>query len=402
MIAKTIKRNTVQKHFVSLKNVGPFDGAGLTINFGQKKHPEKGNIHIVVGTNGSGKTTVLKDIFFQASNDQWNLNSENFFANHTFTGEAILPINFKRYLFYTPSEPMIKTNDYQYIPKNRDAGNNFISNWVVNYPEHEFLIRVKELADDKNKIDLFELGKLEMDNDLYQKRIKDLPLTQKIKEFIEFVYDIKFDYKDTISGYKPAINGVTFEFSQLSVGYRQIICLITDILIKVWNIESDLEKKENLEFVLLLDEIDVHLHPEAQRKILPAIQKLFPNAEIFCTTHSPFVVNSVDDAWVYEISEENYVNEKGGIWKSGDGMRFLNPVQTSIFKSFGNVLGVQFNTDEEFGIGAKEIFKELSELIKLKNVTPRMSEIVNQIRKEGSESIKSRLEFELSKNKIVI
>ncbi|MBK7937436.1 MAG: ATP-binding protein [Lewinellaceae bacterium] len=40
-------------------------------------------------------------------------------------------------------------------------------------------------------------------------------------------------------------------------------------------------------FILFLDEIEVHLHPAWQRKILPAVQKLFPNAQIFISTHSP-------------------------------------------------------------------------------------------------------------------
>jgi ABC-type multidrug transport system ATPase subunit len=54
--------------------------------------------------------------------------------------------------------------------------------------------------------------------------------------------------------------------------------------------------------ILLLDEIEVHLHPHWQRQILPIVQDLFKNAQIFLTTHSPFIVNSIDGATIHELS----------------------------------------------------------------------------------------------------
>jgi predicted ATP-binding protein involved in virulence len=64
--------------------------------------------------------------------------------------------------------------------------------------------------------------------------------------------------------------------------------------------ENDLPVFER-EFILFLDEIEVHLHPSWQRKVLPVVQKLFKNAQIFITTHSPFIVNSIDGAYIYEL-----------------------------------------------------------------------------------------------------
>ena len=56
--------------------------------------------------------------------------------------------------------------------------------------------------------------------------------------------------------------------------------------------------------ILFLDEIDIHLHPKWQRRVLPVVQKLFPNAQIFVSTHSAFVVGSVRDAWVYNLDKK--------------------------------------------------------------------------------------------------
>jgi len=53
---------------------------------------------------------------------------------------------------------------------------------------------------------------------------------------------------------------------------------------------------------LILDEPENHLHPQWQRRVLPAIQRLFPNAQIFVVTHSPFVVSSLNVGWIHKFT----------------------------------------------------------------------------------------------------
>ena len=53
------------------------------------------------------------------------------------------------------------------------------------------------------------------------------------------------------------------------------------------------------EVIFLLDEIESHLHPAWQRKILPAFQKLFPKAQLFVATHSPFLISSLNHGWIH-------------------------------------------------------------------------------------------------------
>jgi predicted ATP-binding protein involved in virulence len=103
------------------------------------------------------------------------------------------------------------------------------------------------------------------------------------------------------------------------------------------------------EIILFLDEIEVHMHPAWQRKILPVVQKLFKNSQIFVSTHSPFVVNSVDDAWVYELKVENgkaQVAEK-------------NLTKTAY--SYQTILREVFDIDERFG---EKTQKKLEDFLK--------------------------------------
>ena len=66
-----------------------------------------------------------------------------------------------------------------------------------------------------------------------------------------------------------------------------------------------LEGKSNpfqTEAVFLLDEIECNLHPAWQRRILPAFQKLFPKAQIFVATHSPFLIASLNHGWIHPFT----------------------------------------------------------------------------------------------------
>ena len=55
---------------LKLQNIGPFDEQGLTINFGKKLNDQKANVHIFVGENGCGKSSVLKTLFFGSYEDK--------------------------------------------------------------------------------------------------------------------------------------------------------------------------------------------------------------------------------------------------------------------------------------------------------------------------------------------
>lgn len=51
--------------------------------------------------------------------------------------------------------------------------------------------------------------------------------------------------------------------------------------------------------VLLIDEIENHLHPKWQKKVIGLIQKYFPKLQLIITTHSPFVISSVDNPKIF-------------------------------------------------------------------------------------------------------
>lgn len=97
-----------------------------------------------------------------------------------------------------------------------------------------------------------------------------------------------------------------YGFQQLSSGFSSILAVYAELLTKIRL--RDLTPDE-LKGIVLIDEIDAHLHPSLQRKIFSFLTHAFPNIQFIIATHSPFVVSSVDNAVIFDLSTLQAVNE---------------------------------------------------------------------------------------------
>lgn len=95
-------------------------------------------------------------------------------------------------------------------------------------------------------------------------------------------------------------------FEDLSDGERGIILLFADIVRRVALLNPHLGDKAALETdgVVLIDEIDAHLHPSWQQKIVPGLNKAFPKIQFIVSTHSPFVVGEVKPSSLFILNED--------------------------------------------------------------------------------------------------
>jgi len=98
---------------------------------------------------------------------------------------------------------------------------------------------------------------------------------------------------------KASWAGREMQLKQLPDGLRSIIGWLASCVVKLDMLHPDVESPLDQSLILLLDEPDAHLHPAWQRKLIPAVQSLLPNAQIFVATHSPFVISSVNHGWIY-------------------------------------------------------------------------------------------------------
>jgi hypothetical protein len=104
--------------------------------------------------------------------------------------------------------------------------------------------------------------------------------------------------------------GYEESFDELSEGYRTVIIFICDLLSRL--ISNNPQSKEifKTKAVVLIDEIDEHLHLKWQRVIVKKMREVFPNIQFIMTTHSPTIIQGAsDDAIIFRTYRENGVTE---------------------------------------------------------------------------------------------
>jgi predicted ATP-binding protein involved in virulence len=127
-------------------------------------------------------------------------------------------------------------------------------------------------------------------------------------------------------------------FSQLPDGIRSVLGLVVDFLRRresyPWE-PGDIGVRPS---VLLYDEIDTHLHPQWQRRVLPALREALPDVQIIVSTHSPFVISSCPGArvHVFDLDKAGHATVRQPV----DA-----PVGTSIAATIIDIFGVESRFD---------------------------------------------------------
>lgn len=102
-------------------------------------------------------------------------------------------------------------------------------------------------------------------------------------------------------------NGQTLPAYMLSDGQRTILTMVADIAYRAAVLNSHLGEKAVLETpgIVLIDEIDLHLHPKWQRTIVEQLRSSFPKIQFIATTHSPIIIQSLRPCEVINLNEED-------------------------------------------------------------------------------------------------
>lgn len=92
------------------------------------------------------------------------------------------------------------------------------------------------------------------------------------------------------------MNGLRLDVAQLSDGEKCLFALAGDLARRMALAAPKVERPLEQEAIVLIDEIELHLHPGLQRDVLPRLQKVFPQAQFILSTHSPQVLSSMHAA----------------------------------------------------------------------------------------------------------
>lgn len=90
-------------------------------------------------------------------------------------------------------------------------------------------------------------------------------------------------------------------FEDLGFGYQTTLTWLADFCKRMFDEYPESENPLQEEAVVMIDELDLHLHPKWQRDIVPTLSEYFPNVQFIVTTHSPHVLQSMEDVNLYVL-----------------------------------------------------------------------------------------------------
>ena len=169
----------------------------------------------------------------------------------------------------------------------------------------EKLHKGKSTPEDNELISELRLEKENLVSLLGAKPIKHEKLLKSVNDAIEtLVPDVSTIKVDRSTG-KPRILvdnfGNQVNISQLSQGQKSLVALTGDLALRLATLNPDAEKPLNGHGIVIIDEVELHLHPRWQQEVLLGLQNTFPNIQFIVTTHSPQVLSTVDHKCIRQI-----------------------------------------------------------------------------------------------------
>jgi predicted ATP-binding protein involved in virulence len=260
---------------------------------------------ILTGKNGSGKTSVLESLFssylkfneFPNDFNNWRKNkgNEDFFRYNVYVD-----------IWSTNSKSRSITNFglFRNLKLEKSIGvSDVINNSVEDFEKYLAKRRTEQAFlsfENSNENDVDQISKWfdQLENTL-KLLFEDNTIALKTKREM-----------DKLSFYLRSDHREDFDFNTLSSGYSSILYILFSIMqsLHVDKIKMSYEE----EGVVLIDEIESHLHISLQKKILPFLTSFFPNLQFIVTTHSPFILQSLENAVIYDLETkkrfENFSN----------------------------------------------------------------------------------------------
>ncbi len=263
-----------------------------------------------------------------------------------------------------------KDDDNQYEIKQLNAYRGYFNPQINNFQDFFFWFRVEE--DYENEIRLrqdnnYRNPNLEVIRKAIEKFLEGFPNTHFSNlRVVRTQYHRNPDVNSSPLSLIITKNDQDFNLDQLSDGEKTVLMLVTDLArrLAIANPGLGVDALQG-EGIVLIDEIDLHLHPQWQRIVIPSFTRTFPNCHFIVTTHSPQVLSQVnrenvfilEDYKLVEVTPHTYGKDSNSIlYELMDVNARPREVQDKIDACFNLI-------DEEKLAEAKIKLQELADLL---------------------------------------
>lgn len=301
---------------------------------------------IFTGKNGSGKTSVVElmaqyiegydwaDIVFRLSPQielEMNISTSEAGASHFHDNNVLAYYGSHRIFTAAIPQQIEKVSIKSSYGMSETPGNEFLK-LLLDMKMTQALAAMNGNSDQVQEIDLWFSQLENILRDIYEDNTLKLQFDANT-----------FEFKICTKGHEP------FGFNEASDGFSAILDIVLDIMIRcqVGNSRITDFKKPG---IVIIDEIENHLHLKMQRTIMGYLTGLFPNIQFIVTTHSPFILNSIDNAVIYDLENRILVT---------DGL-------TNV--TYAGIVDSYFNTDE-LSEKLREKFNRFKYLVREKHLT---------------------------------
>jgi predicted ATPase len=374
-----------------IKNVRHLKNIRIPLSSDKAKHL------ILTGKNGSGKTSVLEDLsnYFMTMAESIGRDRD---GRTAFLVQELIELEKRGKISLEIIENRLGRHREPFFVRKTGINLTFNQPWgVIKYSLYkgEFILAYYKAerifqADVSNHIEKVELKDnysiTETPRLLFVKYLADLKVTEALArsngknekadaisqwfdkftsllrkifgdDSLELIFEEeKFSFQIREKGREP------FDFNTLSSGFAAVLDIVLDIIIRM-------EKKTNRSFdfnipgIVLVDEIETHLHIELQKSVLDLLTTIFPNIQFIVSTHSPFILNSIPDAVIYDLENHTLVENGladipyGGIVEGYFQSSEMSKTLEEKFTRYKELVGRQNLTDDDFEeIGGLEMF----------------------------------------------